>query len=553
MSSSFSGLNIALSGLFANQRALSVTSHNIANANTKGYSRQRMDMTQFRPDSIPGLGTLGVGVDVTAVTQIRDEYIDYKLRDEISMLGEWEARAGTLSQIEGIFNEPSDTSITQLMEDFYSSIAQLQKNPENLTARTLVRQNAIALTDGVNRMSTSLKDLQRDLNFEFNNAVDDINRIAGEIAGMNKIIYESELGGNGKNNDVRDQRNVLIDELSEFVEVDYKEDADGRFHLSVGGHLLVSHFRADSLEVSVRPDDQSLNENDADGLYEVRWADGNKLYTGSGKLQGLKDMRDNADGDLKGIPYYVDQLDDFVDTFSSEINRIHQEGYGLDGSTGVAFFTISGMSTAEFEDYLSNKGLDEGPGVDVTSAVLDGVTDDMTFDERREKINENIDKVLEINEAYDGKTVRLVGDKYLVVDKIKANQLSISSDISDLDKIASAETETEKPGDGRNMLNILNTRHDQDMYAWGAPEDFLKSLVSNLGVDADQANNVVKNQQLLVNNFTINKESVSGVSLDEEMTNMIKFQNAYNANARMTNVFDEMLDLLVNRLGTVGR
>lgn len=87
----------------------------------------------------------------------------------------------------------------------------------------------------------------------------------------------------------------------------------------------------------------------------------------------------------------------------------------------------------------------------------------------------------------------------------------------------------------------------------GAPEDFVKSLVSNLGVDANQANNVEKNQKLLVNNFTINKESISGVSLDEEMTNMIKFQNAYNANARMTNVFDEMLDLLVNRLGTVGR
>lgn len=251
MSSSFLGLNIALSGLFANQSALSVTSHNIANANTKGYSRQRMDMTQFRPDTVPGLGTLGVGVDVTAITQIRDEYTDYKLRDETSALGEWAARADTLSQIEGIFNEPSDTSITQLMEDFYSAIAELSKNPENLTARTLVRQNAIALSDGVNRMSVSLKDLQRDLNFEFNNAVDDINRIAGEIAEMNKIIYESELGSNGKNNDVRDQRNVLIDELSEFVEVDYKEDADGRFHLSVGGHLLVSHFRADSLEVSV--------------------------------------------------------------------------------------------------------------------------------------------------------------------------------------------------------------------------------------------------------------------------------------------------------------
>ena len=553
MSSSFLGLNIALSGLFANQRSLSVTSHNIANANTEGYSRQRMDMTQYRPDTIPGLGTLGIGVDVTAVKQIRDEFIDYKLRDEKAKLGEWDARAKTLAQLEGIFNEPSDSSITKLMEDYYSAIQTLSKNPENLTARTLVRQNAIALTEGVNRMSKSLKDLQRDLNFEFNNAVDDINRYANEIVEMNKIIYESELGGHGKNNDVRDQRNVLIDKLSEYVEVDYHEDDKGRFHLSVGGHLLVSHFRADQLEVTQRSPDKKLNEDDSDSLYEVRWKDGNKLISGSGKLKGLKDMRDNIDGDLKGIPYYIDKLNDFVDTFSTEVNRIHQQGFGLKKSTGVAFFTIDGMSTAEFENYLKTEGLNGGPGVDVTSAILNGVTDSMSFDEKSAKIKDNIKKTLAANEAYKDKSIRLVGDKYLIVDKIKASQLSISSDISDLNKIATAETESEKPGDGRNMLNLLNTRHDQTMFDWGAPEDFVKSLVSNLGVDTSQSNNVVKNQKLLVNNFTIQKESISGVSLDEEMTQMIKFQNAYNANARMTNVFDEMLDLVVNRLGTVGR
>ncbi|MBN2900095.1 MAG: flagellar hook-associated protein FlgK [Clostridia bacterium] len=553
MSSSFLGLNISLSGLFANQMALSVTSHNVANANTEGYCRQRLDMTQFRPDMVAGLGTLGVGVDVTAVQQIRDEYTDAKLRDETSMLGEWAARADTLAQIEAIFNEPSDSSITQLMEDFYSAIQELSVNPENLTARTLVRQSSIALTDGVNSMSTSLKELQTDLNYEFNNAVEDINRIAEEIVGMNKIIYESELGVEGKNNDVRDQRNVLIDELSEFVEVDYYEDNEGRFHLSVGGHLLVSHFRADSLEVTQRSSDAKINENDADQLYEVRWSDGNKLVSGSGRLKGLQDMRDNIDGDYKGIPYYVDQLDNFVDTLSAEMNRIHQEGYGLDGSTGVAFFTIDGMSTEEFEDYLRTEGLDGGAGVDVTSAVLDGVTEDMDFDERSELIRDNMDAILAANEAYENKSIRLVGDQYLVVDKIKADQLSISSDISDLNKIASAETEDEEPGDGRNMLNLLNTRHNVKLYDWGAPEDFVKSLVSNLGVDANQANNVVSNQELLVNYFETKKESVSGVSLDEEMTNMIKYQNAYSANARMTNVFDEMLDLVVNRLGTVGR
>jgi len=553
MSTSFLGLNIAYSGLTANQYALGVTSHNISNANTEGYSRQRMDMTQFRPDVFPGLGAVGVGVDVTAITQIRDPYNDYKLREEVSTLGEWSTRAGYLAQIEGVFNEPSDSSITKLMDNYYASIQELSKNPENLTARTLVRQNAIALADGINRMSKSLSDMQKDMNFEVKNTVDEVNRISNQIAELNKIIYESELGGNGKNNDVRDQRNVLIDQLSQYVEVDSYEDDAGRFHVSVGGHLLVSHYRADQLEVKIRPEDQKKNEGDADGLYDIYWADGNKLNPGSGKVKALMDMRDNSEGDLKGIPYYMNKLDEFATTFSAEVNRIHQSGYGLDGSTGVAMFTINGMSTAEFETYLKEEGLNGGPGVDVTSAVMDGVTDDLSTDERTEKITENINKLLETNDAFKGKSVRLVGDQYLVVDKISASDLSVASDISDLNKLATSETAEDLPGSGTNMLNIFNTRHNQELFDWGAPEDFVKSLVSNLGVDADQANNVVKNQQTLVNHFIVQRESVSGVSLDEEMTNMIKYQNAYNANARMVNVFDEMLDLVVNRLGTVGR
>lgn len=550
MSAGFLGLNTALSGLFANQRSLGIVSHNIANANTEGYSRQVMNTKAYQPQVLPGgMGTLGVGVDVTAVKQIRDNYLDFKFRVETSVKSEWDARASVLTELEGIFNEPSDSSIAELMDQYYESLQSLQKNPENLTARTLVRQNTIALSEGTRRISTMLKDLQSDLNFQFQSAVGEVNSLADQIAKLNETIYKAELEG-GIANDVRDQRNVLVDKLSELVNVDYYEDEQNRFYVLVGGQQLVAHYRSDTLQLV--PREKKLNPDDGDEIMDVQWANGNKLNVTSGKLLGLRDVRDNITGDKKGIPYYVDKLNEFIDTFSSTFNEIHEGGYGLDGSTGNYMFTIKNMTTAEYKDYLINKGLNGLPATEITSSVLDGVSA-LPVDEQLDKINDNISKVLANNPDYKDKTVKLIDDKYYIVDRMKASDITIAKDLEDLNKFAAGTNLEDLPGDGTNILKLIETRHNVKLYEWGAPEDYIKSLVSNLGVDAAEANRVSTNQALLVNEYGTAKDSIMGVSLDEEMANMIKFQTAYNANARMVNVFDEMLDLVVNRLGTVGR
>jgi flagellar hook-associated protein FlgK len=550
MSAGFLGLNTALSGLFANQRSLGIVSHNIANANTEGYSRQVMNTKAYQPQVLPGgMGTLGVGVDVTAVKQIRDNYLDFKFRVETSVKSEWDARASVLTELEGIFNEPSDSSIAELMDQYYESLQSLQKNPENLTARTLVRQNTIALSEGTRRISTMLKDLQSDLNFQFQSAVGEVNSLADQIAKLNETIYKAELEG-GIANDVRDQRNVLVDKLSELVNVDYYEDEQNRFYVLVGGQQLVAHYRSDTLQLV--PREKKLNPDDGDEIMDVQWANGNKLNVTSGKLLGLREVRDNITGDKKGIPYYVDKLNEFIDTFSSTFNEIHEGGYGLDGSTGNYMFTIKNMTTAEYKDYLINKGLNGLPATEITSSVLDGVSA-LPVDEQLDKINDNISKVLANNPDYKDKTVKLIDDKYYIVDRMKASDITIAKDLEDLNKFAAGTNLEDLPGDGTNILKLIETRHNVKLYEWGAPEDYIKSLVSNLGVDAAEANRVSTNQALLVNEYGTAKDSIMGVSLDEEMANMIKFQTAYNANARMVNVFDEMLDLVVNRLGTVGR
>lgn len=551
MASGFLGLSISLSGLFANQRALGVVSHNIANANTEGYSRQVMNMEAYKPQTLPGgFGTIGVGVDVTAIKQIRDEYLDFKIRDEQSLEKEWSARKDVLSQIEDIFNEPSDSSIATLLDSYYTGLQTLSKNPENLTARTLVRQNAIALTEGVNRIANALKGLQSDLNYQFQTSVNQLNGYAEQIVSLNKVIYEAELEG-GTANDVRDQRNLILDKMSELAQVDYYEDDKNRLHVSIGGHLIVSHFRQDSIELVPRAD--KINDDDADNIMDIKWADGNTVNLKSGSLKGLQEARDSIEGDYKGIPYYISKLNEFVDTFSSAMNEIQVNGFGLKGETGYYMFTINNMTTAEYDQYLLNKGLDEGPAVDVTSSVLKSVLDTNTDEENAKIMEDNISKIFANNPQYNEKTIRKVGDQYLVVDKMKSTEITVAKDIEDINKIAAATKVGDLPGDASNILKMIETRHDTNLYAWGAPEDFMKSLVANLGVDTAEADRMATNQGLLVNEFSINRDSVMGVSLDEEMSNMIKFQTAYNANARMVNVYDEMLDLVVNRLGTVGR
>jgi flagellar hook-associated protein 1 FlgK len=550
MASGFLGLSISLSGLFANQRSLSVVAHNIANASTEGYSRQVMNTEAYSPEVLPGgMGTLGTGVNVTAVKQVRDEYLDSKYREENSSLAEWEARADVLKQIESIFNEPSDTSIGELLDGYYEALQTLSTEPENLTARTLVRQTTIALTEGVGIISQSLKDLQSELNFQFKESVDQVNSYAEQIAQLNETIYKAELEG-GRANDLRDQRNVLVDKLSELVPVDYYEDEQNRFFVLVGGHQLVAHYRADSIEMIERTD--KMHEDDGEGLVDIKWADGNDVNVDAGKVAGLLSIRDNVEGDNKGIPYYLDRLNEFVDVLSNTMNEIHETGFGLDGSTGNYMFTIDNMSTAEYQQYLLTEGLNGGAALDITSSVMDGVAA-LNEDEQQGVINANIKAILANNPDYKDKSVKLINGNYYVTDRVKATEITIASDLEDLNKIAASADIEDIPGGTDKILEMVATRYNTTLYDWGAPEDFIKSLVSNLGVDAAQANRMLKNQEALVNEYETSRQSVQGVSLDEEMANMIKFQSAYNANARMVNVYDEMLDLIVNRLGTSGR
>lgn len=553
MSSTFSGFNIARSGLFVSQRALNVTSHNIANANTPGFSRQVLDMKASRPEFLAASnGALGTGVDSESVKQIRDEFLDFKYRGQLSIQGEWGFKEDIMSSLETVFNEPSDSGISSFIDQFFQSIQELNKNPESLTTRSLVRQRAIALAKNINQMQSSMEKLQSDVDFQLQTVAKDVNGYAQQIAELNKIIYISELDGS-KANDIRDQRNNILDKLSELVSIDYYEDDKGRFSVLVNGQALVSHYEYDQIKLTPRI--AKNNDEDALKLNDISWASGGTFKTIGGKIKGILDMRDGISGAEKGIPYYMDKLTQFADVFVNELNRIHMQGFDLNGEQGAMLFTKNGMSTADYENEIRLGGLDGGAAIDVTAEVMNGVLPTMTEEEKTNMMLTNMDNIITNNPSFANKSIKYLSDgSFVVADRISAKELSISSDVAnDLDKIAASELQEGTPGDGNNALKMINMRSNTYLYTWGSPDDYVKSLVANLGVDAAEAIRINDNQAALTDQVDYKRQSIMGVSLDEEMSNMVMFQHSYNASARMITTIDEMLDKIINGMGTVGR
>jgi len=536
MRGSFFGLNIALTGLYSAQRNLNVVNHNISNANTPGFSRQYALQNAATP--IPmydGTGMVGTGSEVIGVKRMRDEFLDFKYWSENRTYGEWLAKQELLADMEATFNEPSNSGFTVIFSDFYNALQELSKDPGSQSVRALVRQQGITVAKYFNSMASHYEKLQADVNQRIQIKVDEENSLASQIQQLNRQIYISELDGNAAN-DLRDRRTLLVDKLSKIINIETNEIVVGklpngenatRFSITVSGHTLVDHFTVNELELRQRDANSKLNEEDIPNLYDIYWEDGNSAIIRSGELRGYLDIRDGNDGKVgidgstlsppyKGIPYYIRKLNEFVRIFAKAFNEGqivnsdgtvtdllgHADGYRPDSGAGdtspagIRFFTMIGndgnpMSSA---DFLSLGGSD---------------------------IYENI-------------TAKLFAVSFDVVDDL--NAICTSS--------ASGELENKDVLD-----SILKMRHNTHMFTEGAPEDFMKSLVATLGIDSQQAIRYSDNQNIIVNQIEKRRMSVSGVSIDEEVTNLVKFQNAYNASARMITTMAEIYDTLINRMG----
>ncbi|WP_296969900.1 flagellar hook-associated protein FlgK [Tepidanaerobacter sp. EBM-38] len=338
MQSSFLGIEIAKTALFANQRAQQTVAHNVSNANTPGYSRQRVILEATH--TAYGMGAnwqIGTGVKVSDVDRIRDEFTDRQYRNENSSLGQWNIQSDILKQVEAVFNEPSDIGIASVLNEFWAGLETLSKDAASQEARETVKEKAITLANTINHAVTQLNDIVSDINYRISIQVNEVNSIASQIAQLNLQIRQAETGG-ASAADLKDSRDLLLDQLSNLVQFESYEDENGIFSVNVGGAILVKG-----------PDSANMEFDTSVPNGKIKW----KEYTSDvrilkGELKGLIELRDDK------LENYLDQLDKFTQTFVDEFNAIHETGYNLDGETAIAFFEYANGVLSVNPDIVSN-------------------------------------------------------------------------------------------------------------------------------------------------------------------------------------------------------
>jgi len=584
MRSTFFGLNIGLKGLLAQQRALDVTSHNVANANTPGYSRQDVITKAALPVRTAD-GFIGTGVEIAEIRRIRDQFIDMQIRSENKALGQWEVRSDILSRLEGIMNEPTEYGLGSVLSEYWNEWQELSKNPESAAIRQVVVQKGIVLTETFNHIGSQLSSLQQDINKTIEIKVDQINSIARQLKDLNIQIVKAENGG-PKANDLRDKRDLLVEQLSKMVDIDCVEDSSGSVNVTVGGRSLVMG----SYHWELKFTDDLLEPTAA----TIEWIDpytqlvqGNAVIK-SGELKAYLIARDEDIVDLES------KLSDLAERIATEVNILHQSGYDLDDNPGLEFFVkiedgerfsinniqinrqliddlnklAAGQATPVMQGdgsnalaiaQLRNMSLMNPkiftPPVSVTGAALSTPVDIVAGD--NDKLALTINGVTKIITIGAGSYPLPPGVPDLVAEL--QNKLDAAFGAGVVSASLSGSNElviTSLTGPDRGVYDIsgpaASTLGLESSYKVTF-DDYFRSAMAELGIMAQEAEWMRDNQTLLTENLINRKDSISSVSLDEEMANMIKYQHSYTACARVINAMDEMLDLIVNRLGVVGR
>jgi len=464
MAGLFDGLEMGKRALSTHQLWLNTIGHNISNVNTPGYTRQRVAISTTPPLEMP-IGQVGTGVKADEIRSIRDLFLNQQYRQENKTLGQWTAMEKTLSQVEALFSEPNSDPLGDLLDKFWASWSDLANNPESVAARTALKEQTNLLTSGLHRIYNHLTDLRQSVDNDAALLVQKVNDLSSELASLNQQIARSELGGQNAN-DLRDRRDYLIDQLSEYVDVNVVEQKNNTVTVMVGALTIVDG--TSSFMLSTQKKGAGLIASS-----EIVWAGTTKpIKNLNGQLKGLVDTRDNV------IPKYLEYLDNIAESLITGVNALHQTGYGLDGSTGLNFFDPLNTSAASIQ----------------LNAMID----------------------------------------------LDINRIAASKD--------------GEVGDNVNALAIADLKNSPQMMRGTASiNEFYNSMIGELGVETGKAKNLKTNYELLTEQVENARQSVQGVSLDEEMAQMIKYQHAFDAAARVITTMDQALETVIQGMGVVGR
>jgi len=465
--SEFSSLNAALTGLYAQKRALDVAGQNITNANTDGYSRQRVEMSALQGPTVPSIystwaGT-GAGVSVDSISRLRDSFLEQRAAIEHGQLSAYQTRTGVLHQVEDVFGEPGDQSIQAQLSAFWNGWDDVANHPDDLAARQQLLEKSRTVAGQFNQVGGGLEAQWTSLREQLGATVENVNATAQQVAVLNAAIQRGTQSGSDVN-DLADQRDQLVQQLAQLSGATVRGGSDGMVDVDLAGGALVRGTHANALAVSGVTSFDAVPDPTLGGApaVDVVWAEGGYSASLAAGTAGGQLAAINTD-----IPGYRYRLDTLAQQLATTVNAAHANGFDQNGNAGGPVFT--------------------------------------------------------------GTTARSLTMALTSPDQIAANSAPGSLD-----------------GAAAQTVGELGSASD-------GVDAHYRQLVVSLGVDAQTADRQQSIEEAVVQHLDASRESIAGVNLDEEMTNMVAFQHAYEASSRFLSAIDEALDTLVNHTGMVGR
>ncbi|MCR5286037.1 MAG: flagellar hook-associated protein FlgK [Treponema sp.] len=623
MGSTFSGIELGKRSIIAHTDAITTAGHNISNANTEGYSRQRVQLKEFDPLYKPDLeraerpGMIGQGIDVQAINRIRDELLDKRIVGQQNLESYWKTRSDYYTMLEQIYNEPYDVSIRSNMDKFWEGWQELSVNPESQAARQSVVTRGQTLTDSIQQRWDSLSGVADLLNGDIEATVKQVNSLAKQIADVNGEIVRSKAMGDNPN-DLLDRRDLLVDKLSELININTDFRDSDEFMVHVGGQVIVQGSL--SREIGLAP------RYDQTGYNKLIWSDtGNDAFFKGGKLGALVELRD------VDVRNEMQNLNTMTMNFADLVNDVHRNAVGANRTTGLNFFVQHSfvenangnydrngdgqLDTSYIFRFTGNNELDLQQQVGIEGTIkLSGKSGDVeityhhtdTVETVIQRINDSTSEV----KAYLDKNNHLVlkgtaAQEYENPDFVirhvedsgyflsgysgilRGNGSENAYDFAQADAVNALSAQTQfavspvynpsayievnpvimndvmsvaagyiessgsvNIGDGRAAVEIASIRNTNVMVGQMKTfDDYFAESVTNVGLKGEQAETNLLSQNSIMDDLKNLRDSISGVNIDEELADIMKFQHGYNAAAKFITVWDSLLDTVINRLG----
>lgn len=638
MSSAFNGLYVAVSGLYANKKALDTTGHNLANAENRTYTRQSTIHATSRYHHLGIDFKLGSGVDVQQIRQIRDEFLDLRFREHHERFGYAEARSDVFMQVQEVMNDIKDEGLQDALNQFWNSWDEVSKSPDNLTYRGLVKENAIRFIDTVNHIEAQLGELQINLNEKIINTVDEVNSLASQVAYYNEKIMQKEVQGYLMN-DYYDGRNRALDALSKIVKIDAYEIKSGAINVKVAGLHLVEATNTRKMvtqknqttfvdvywqetEYTAITDKVNLDGGSLLGIMEGRGdivkdilKNGNgaadthvgiaflydETITGMKELAynyktGLKELKLDEEfvkedmtfetRDVASLVTYLKGVN-FKDNENKKVVIVTEKGVDVKSNSSLEalkrmgisvtvvgpresqwkkitdatfgeFVAIEDFKNADLEKQREMAGalsVETSSSVNLQMGTLKNYIS--VIPSVRQKLNALVNGVARMVNYHHEKGFTLSGEKGRAFFErirddhpIQAGNIRLGKSLDNIGNIAAADKPFEA-GNGK-IANKIKELRNQKIFETFTVDEYYRSIISELGGAAHETELLKQNSGILTNQVDQKRVSISGVSMSEELADMMRYQHSYLASNRVVNAIDAMLEKIINGTGRVG-